>query len=312
MPQMIIHPHRNEFDHVLAEIDLNPRVRISKILVTTDFSEVSEHALNYAVALARRYDGCVYLAHVISPDPFQFAEPQLAQASYEKVRAAAELGITDILLSGKLHGIPHEVLVEEGNVWPVLEKMIRQNAIDLVVTGTHGRNKMQHLFLGSIAEEIFRQAHCPVLTVGPQAPEKPGKDIEVHEILFATDFGPGAHRAAAYAFSVAQEHNATLTMLHVVENPADFTEARILHRREIEIARLKQLMPPGIEDWCKPELRVAFGIAEEEILQQAKERKADLIVMGAKPRNTLVGHTPATVAYHVVSKAACPVLTVRG
>jgi hypothetical protein len=54
------------------------------------------------------------LTHVITPDPFQFAEPQLAQATYEKVRQAAEEGITDILISGKLRGVPHEVLMGEG------------------------------------------------------------------------------------------------------------------------------------------------------------------------------------------------------
>ena len=80
-----------------AVVDSTKRVLLTKILVTTDFSEVSDHALDYAIALARRYDARIYLAHVITPDPFQFAEPQLAQATYEKVRQAAEEGITDIL-----------------------------------------------------------------------------------------------------------------------------------------------------------------------------------------------------------------------
>ena len=66
-----------------------------KILVATDFSEVSDRALDYALALARRYDARIYLTHVIQPDPFQFAEPQLAQATYERVRQAAEEGITE-------------------------------------------------------------------------------------------------------------------------------------------------------------------------------------------------------------------------
>jgi len=87
------------------------RVLLSKILVTTDFSEVSDHALDYAISLAKRYDARIYLAHVITPDPFQFAEPQLSQATYEKVLQAAEEGITDILISGKLRGVPHEVLL---------------------------------------------------------------------------------------------------------------------------------------------------------------------------------------------------------
>ena len=81
-----------------AKIDQNKRVSLTKILVTTDFSEVSDHALDYAIAMAKRYDARIYLTHVITPDSFQFAEPQLAQATYEKVRQAAEEGITDILI----------------------------------------------------------------------------------------------------------------------------------------------------------------------------------------------------------------------
>jgi nucleotide-binding universal stress UspA family protein len=157
MPQLV-EPEKKQKDAA-------KRVSISKILVTTDFSPVSDHALDFAIALARRYDARIYLAHIITPDPFQFAEPQLAQATYEKVRQAAEEGVTDILISGKLRGVPHEVLLEEGNVWPTLESLIRKHEIDLVLTGTHGRGKMEKLLIGSTAEEIFRKADCAVLTV---------------------------------------------------------------------------------------------------------------------------------------------------
>lgn len=297
---------------VKATKDIGKHVSISKILVTTDFSPVSDHALDFAIALARRYDARIYLTHVITPDPFQFAEPQLAQATYEKVRQAAEEGITDILISGKLRGVPHEVLMDEGNVWPSLENLIRKHEIDLVVTGTHGRGKVQKLLVGSVAEEIFRKADCAVLTVGPRVPNEVNKEIALNHILFATDFGPGAEKAAAYAFSLAQEHNATLTLLHVIESAAAYNEESVARQKEINIVRMKKLMPEGSENWCKPEFRANFGAAVEEILIAARECKADLIVMGAKAQNSLAGHAPMTIAYNIVSKAACPVLTVRG
>jgi nucleotide-binding universal stress UspA family protein len=295
-----------------TKTDLTNRVSISKIMVTTDFSEISDRALDYALALARRYDARIYLAHVITPDPFQFAEPQLAQATYEKVRQAAEQGITDILISGKLRGVPHEVLLEEGNVWPSLDSLIVRNDIDLLVVGTHGRGKVQKLLIGSVAEEIFRKADCAVLTVGPAVKNPNVKEAELNHILFATDFGPGAEKAAAYAFSLAQEHNATLTLLHVIESAAAYTEESVARQREINVVRMKQLMPAGTENWCKPDFRATFGAAVEEILIAACESKADLIVMGAKARKSLAGHAPLTIAYNVVTKSTCPVLTVRG
>ena len=293
-------------------VETAKRVSLTKILVTTDFSEVSDRALDYAIALARRYDARIYLTHIITPDPFQFAEPQLAQATYEKVRQSAEEGITDILISGKLRGVPHEVLLDEGNVWPTLEKLIAEHEIDLVVAGTHGRGKVQKILIGSVAEEIFRQADTAVLTVGPAVKGDAQKEIELSHILFATDFGPGAEKAAAYAFSLAQEHNASLTLLHVIEGTTAYTEEAVARQREINIVRMKKLMPAGTENWCKPEFRVTFGSAVEEILIAARESKADLIVMGTKPRKSLAGHVPLTIAYNVVTKATSPVLTVRG
>lgn len=294
------------------KLETTKKVSLTKILVTTDFSPESERALQYALALARRYDARIYLTHVITPDPFLYAEPALAEATYEKVRQASEQGIADILVSGKLRGIPHEVLLEEGNVWPVLEKLIRKNEIDLVVTGTHGRGRVQKVLIGSVAEEIFRQADCAVLTVGPRMKDEARNEVELKNILFATDFGPGAEKAAAYAFSLAQEHAARLTMLHVIEEATAFTEESVRRQREMTIERLKQLMPAGAENWCKPEFRATFGEAAEEVLTMARENNADLIVMGAKTRKSLAGHAPFTIAYNVVVKAPCPVLTVRG
>jgi|SRR5215472_3745651 len=292
--------------------EISKKVALTKILVTTDFSPESERALDYALALARRYDARIYLAHVIAPDPFLYAEPALAEATYEKVRQAAEQGMADILISGKLRGIPHEVLLEEGNVWPVIERMIEKHEIDLVVTATHGRGKVQKLLIGSVAEEIFRQTGCAVLTVGPNVKDQPGREVELKNILFATDFGHGAEKAAGYAFSLAQEHGAHLNMLHVIQEATAFTEESVRRQREFTVEKLEQLVPEGAEDWCKPQYRATFGEATEEILTMARETNADLIVMGAKARKSLAGHVPGTIAYKVVVKSHCPVLTVRG
>jgi len=292
--------------------EISPRVSLTRILVTTDYSAESDRALDYALALARRYDARIYLAHVIAPDPFLYAEPSLAEATYEKVRQAAEQGMADILVSGKLRGVPHEVLLEEGNIWPAIEKLIAEHEIDLVVTATHGRGKVQKVLIGSVAEEIFRQADCAVLTVGPRVKGELPREVELKNILFATDFGHGAEKAAAHAFSLAQEHDARLTMLHVIQEATAFTEESVRLQRAGAVGQLGKLVPEGAENWCKPVFRATFGEAAEEILTMARETNADLIVMGAKPSRSFAGHAPFAVAYNVVTRAHCPVLTVRG
>jgi nucleotide-binding universal stress UspA family protein len=296
----------------IERIATTARVSLTKIVVLTDFSEVSNVALQYALALARRYDARICLTHVIAPDSYQLAEPGLAEMTYQKMRQAAEQGIADILVSGMLRGVPHEVLLEEGYVWPVVEKLIKEKEIDLVVTGTHGTGKVKKMLVGSVAEEVFRQAKCAVLTVGPRVKNTAPHEVELQNILFATDFGAGATRGVDYAFSLAQEHAARLTVLHVIEEGAVYTRESEKRLRELAVARMKMFMPPESDNWCKVSFRVAFGAAPEEILAEARDTQADLIVMGAKTRTAFAGHAPLSVAYNVVAKAPCPVLTIRG
>ena len=73
--------------------------------------------------------------------------------------------------------------------------------------------RFKKMMLGSVAEEVFRQADCPVLTVGPQAEAQVPRELGLENILLATDFGPSAERAARYAFSLAQECGARLGTL---------------------------------------------------------------------------------------------------
>lgn len=294
------------------EAKADQRMSLSKIMVLTDFSEVSDFALEYALALARRYDARMYLTHIITPEAYQMAEPGVAEMTYQKMRQGAEQSIAEILISGRLRGVPHEVLLQEGTLWPTIERLIQQHEIDLVVTGTHGRGHFKKMILGSVAEEVFRQAGCAVLTVGPHTLKQAPHEGDLENILFATDFGPGAARASKYAFSLAQEHGARLTVLHVVEEVRAHTEEGERRVRQVNIQHMKQFMPTDSENWCKVEFRVLFGAAVEEILEEARETNADLIIMGAKTRTTFAGHAPVTIAYNVVAKAKCPVLTVRG
>jgi len=276
------------------------RVSLAKILVPTDFSQTSDRALEQALSLARTYNSKIFLAHVIPLDLMM--APELAEASREKMRRAAREGMQKLRMSGRFFGVPHDEIIEEGALWPNIEALIKKHEIDLVVLGTHGMGSVGKLLIGSSAEEIFRQARIPVLTVGPRVEREPLYGIELKNILFATAFGTGAERQAAYAFSLAQQHRSRLTLLHVEERPGD--EQAISHQ-------LQELVPNATDLYCLPLFRVERGNPAEEILRVAEETQADLIVLGAKPRKGLAGHVPHTKAYQVVSSASCPVLTIK-
>ena len=277
---------------------------IKKILVATDFSPTSDQALEYSIALARTYNSQIYIVHVIPIDLMM--APELSQAWRAKLRASAEESLKKTFRAGRFFGVPYETILLEGSLWPTLDALIEKNNIDLLVLGTHGGGSLQKLLIGSSAEEAFRQARIPVLTVGP-ATREPLYEIEFRNILFATDFGLTADKQAAYAFSLAEHNRSRLTLMHVIQS-GSWEEAQ--SGPEVVDSKLRQLMP-GTELHCLPLFRVPVGRPVEEILRAAKEIHADLIVLGAKSRKGLAGHVPHTKAYEIVCGAPCPVLTLK-
>lgn len=288
------------------------RVRLANILWTTDFSAYSEAALLYALSIARRYDSRIYLAHIIRPDAYQLVPPEASATALTQTRRYAEQQMGQLLVSGRLRGIPHQVLLGEGEFWNILSEMLAKHEVDLIVAGTHGRTGVRKLLLGSVAEEIFRLAPCPVLTVGPKVSLDVPEEAELRHILYATDFTPTAEHAAAYAFSLAQEHQAHLTLLHVVPETREASPQNTALLRSFFVKHLRALVPPEADLWCEPEFVVESGDPTDRILKVAADCQADLIVLGIRRSANFPGHLPPATAYKVVCQSRCPVLTVRG
>ncbi|MBZ5598104.1 MAG: universal stress protein [Acidobacteriia bacterium] len=291
-------------------LQTNLRLSLKTILFTTDFSSASEAALPYVQALVRWYGSKVIVVHSVEPEPPPTLSMEPSPLDMNLSWQHAQNKMNEFLRSNPLPGIVHETVLEQGELWDVLSDLIRRHDIDLLVLGTHGRQGLKKLVLGSAAEQIFRLAPCPVLTVGPKAVRPSIQFENWKRILFATDFSAGSLKALPYALSMAEENNAQLMLLHTiplvpVQQQDDVQEGA---RR-----RLEKLMPMDAADWCKPEYVVRFEFPADGILKVAQERQADLIVMGvraaASPRTS--AHLPWATAYEVVCHAHCPVLTVR-
>ncbi len=224
--------------------DSSTLIRLRKILWATDFSPFSEAALLYALAIARRYGAQIYLAHVIWEDAFQMVVPEAVASMLKEAERHVENQMARLLVSGRFRGISHQVLILRGEIWPALSAMIEKHEIDMLIIGTHGRTDMRKLLLGSVAEQIFRLASCPVLTVGPRASGKVPEETELRQILYATDFAPTSGFAAAYALSLAQEHQAHLTLLHVMQEGAHPSPEMAARMKESLTGQLRGLVPP--------------------------------------------------------------------
>jgi nucleotide-binding universal stress UspA family protein len=217
-----------------------------------------------------------------------------------------------LLSAGRQRGVSCHALIGEGAIWDVLQDMIQQNGLDLIVLGTHGRRGLRKLLLGSVAEEVFRMAPCPVLTVGPKTSETRSLDVHLDHILYPLEFVPDTSEAAAYAVSLAEEYHAKLTCVKVFEKTDPSPDVA---------AGLREPVKHWIDDHIPPEsclhertsIELGFGPATEAILKFARERGADLIVMGVRRLEpVMAAHLPQPdTAYEVVRAAPCPVLTVR-
>ena len=289
----------------MATLQAPKPIEIRNILLATDFDPITEAALHYSLAIARRYGAKVFLVHVVRPDLFGGTDNR---STLDDAWRDAQRHMTDLLIGGHLHGVAHQVMVEQGDVWPVLSRKIDEIKCDLLVIGTHGRSRIGKLFLGSVAEEIFRQAACPVMMVGPNAARPTGKGAQ--KILFCTGFSAHSLHAGLYALSLAQHQKADLLMLHVIpEGPSSKKEQERI--RAESCARLLALVPPDAKLPHPAQCLAEFGNAAERILAVAREQKPGLIVMGVRQPVGFARRLKWATAYAVVSDAPCPVLTVR-
>ncbi len=283
------------------------QVTFRNILFATDFSITADRALPYAVEIARRSFATIHAVHVVSPDGTPLLHPAEWAGIDHDGETFEERKKNRIEL--ELQELPHEFLIRKGDVWEKLQEVIRDKSVDLLVLGTHGRTGIAKAFLGSVAETIFRQASCPVLTAGPGVVHKAthAAVAELNCILYATDFTPESLAAARYAISLARDHRAELVLLHA-------TKDGIKEQEDLALETLKDVVPLGAGLLSKPTYVLERGAPAEAILGTAKKVHADLIVLGTRGTEkhlAMATHFSDSIAASVAAWAACPVLTIH-
>jgi len=279
-------------------------IAFKNILFLTDFSEASESALAYALGFAKHFNAEIYPAHAC--DPVILAEGTTANI-LDKIIENSRLQLEKLAKDKNMKG---PILFSQGPVESTFPRWIEENGIDLVVVGTHGRRGLQRFLLGSTAEFVFRNANCPVLTVGPHVTVRPYNGFVAENILFPTDLGGHAEFAFSYALSFAHESRGRLTLMHVVPLETAFQR----DARELAAAattKLGGLIPPDARLWCAPEVVVEVGDPALEVQGFAEKERPDLIVLGLPKNKEFSAHFRTGVTYKLVSSAPCPVLTIR-
>ena len=143
-------------------------IQINRILVATDFSAHSDVALTYGAELAKKFDSEVILFHAVEgpdlvsqlpPGGEGYFPPNLPRIQEESAQKQCGHLLEN---SGIARG---RARIEIGTPFVEIVRAAREEDVDLLIVGTHGRGALAHIMLGSVAERVVRKASCPVLTV---------------------------------------------------------------------------------------------------------------------------------------------------
>lgn len=200
-------------------------------------------------------------------------------------------------------------------------RQVARLGADLLVIGTHGRSLLSRLVLGSVAETAIRSARCPTLVVPPRAGHAAaGTAVQFRHLLCPIDFSEGSLDALAMALSLAEENDARLTLLHVVERPglvgneaALIIDLPTLEAESEAHARrsLGALIPESVRPYRTVDVAVRHGRVPDELLHVAAALGSDLIVMGAHGRGVIDRLLSGSTTGSVLRAAGCPVLIAR-
>jgi nucleotide-binding universal stress UspA family protein len=294
----------------MSTTEVVPSISVQRILLATDFSTVSEKAALYARALAQRFSSLVELAHVFDPSRVATYEDALLGLPVSERRQTSRDSLEQLRNQFVSSGVETRTVSLEGHhPAPELLRVAKEQQIDLIVAGTTSKQGMERLLLGSTAEQLIRNATCPVLTVGPHTASIGELPLAFQAIIYATDLTPRAAKAALFAVSFAEDSGGRLYLCHVCDSSGESSAQDTLSEKTFE-SLLRKMIPRSSYDWCSPECIVKHGDVSEAILSLAVRVKADLIVLGARHSSFWLTHVARGLTSELLAQATCPVMTV--
>lgn len=282
---------------------------LQKIAVPTDFSPGSTSAMTYALALAKAHGGKVTAVYAVDPFEYNFGPKGLRYLKKQAALTEARVAMFDWLNASKFSRCATSVI--EGEAGPAVARFIEENGIGLTVLGTSARRHAARLLLGSVAEEIFRKANCPVLVLGPKM--RPRRRHELKRLAFATALEPHSLAALSPLSNVARKFDSSISVIRVVHPDVKSGAERSRISRETSL-KVEAAADAGLRKRIK-KIQIVFGHPARVITRFANAHKSDAIVMGIRSGGELdraTTHIPWTFAHRVIADARCPVLTIRG
>ncbi len=295
-------------------------MQINQILVPTDFSENAQHALNYAVALAKQCSAKLHLLHIpviptyllmdLSYSPGPEAVTRILNESQDALDEQAQ--------AVAAAGVEHFTVIREGTVHEVIRDYAKEHDVDLVIVGTHGRTGVSKLMYGSVTERVIKTVHTPIVVVPPEGGVTPSS------IVMSFDFSAPSKRAAEVARAIHGVFHGPLHLVHCyLDVWGEYTDRGAVVGEAAE--KRREALHLGLEEMLRAEANELFSIdaqtiqrhlvtgdPAEGILRVADEVGATLICAGTTGKSGIERLLIGSVARRLLHDSKVPLLLTHG
>ena len=291
-------------------------MKINQILVPTDFSENAQHALDYAIELAKHCSATIHLVHTPVVPTYLLMDLSYSPGpeAVTRIMNDSQDALDEQAKSMTAEGVEHFTAIREGVVHEVIRDYAKEHNLDVVVVGTHGRTGVSKLMYGSVTERVIKTVHTPIIVVPPAGAAIPGA------IVMAYDFSGPAKRAAEVARAIHEECPGSLHLVHsyldvwgeytdrgavVGEAAEKRREALRLGLEEMLHADAKELFP---DDGPAIQTHLVTGDPAEALLRVADEVDATLICAGTTGKSGIERLLIGSVARRLLHESKIPLL----
>lgn len=271
-----------------------PTARMEKLMVATDGSDYSESAIREAINLAKVCSSSLIAVSVVKTNiEFDSVLPQFVEKKEEEaikhlesVKAQAKKEGVDCTTVVTLSEEPYQDIVDHAS----------KNNVDMIIMGTHGKTGMKRLMMGSVTAKVIGHAPCNILVLPLNA------KVECKNVLIATDGSKYSEAAASEALGIAKRCGSSLIVISVASSEAEIASAKDNVNKVSEAAEKEGVKTTSV---------VTKGKPYEAIIETAKQKKADFIVVGSHGRTGLARLLMGSVTERVIGHAEAAVLVVK-
>ncbi len=294
--------------------EICPVVNTEKLLLATDGSQFGEGAIREAIQLAKKCSSKLSAISVIETNPeYATIAPQLL----EKAEKAAREHLESVKAQAKKEGVDITTSILEGeDSYNYISEEAAKNKISMIIMGRRGKTGLKRLVMGSTTARVIGHAPCNVLVV-PRAAQ-----VEFKNILVATDGSRHAAAAASEAIGIAKKNKGKLIVLAVVPSesmqPMDIVHSEmsrdVIAAKELSLAEnsAKAVKAAAQKEGVAVEAFIMGGRPADAIVQTAKEKNIDVIMLGSHGKTGVDKLLMGSVAERVIVLASCAVLVVKG